>query len=261
MSGQQSFRGANEGINNNFDYDGSGANDAIAFYNFNENDLSDDPLNPTAGYSGTSSQFYGGIIGVRLGGTGQTCSFSDNSIRENVAADEFYLRMQLGGEEDGNMMALLALWLKKDFLQDGNTFGIDEESKIRITIGTRSENMPTRRIVIKNNGQYYVSGTQMSGVVGASTTFFPGQETTWYKYVPLYGGGATNISENSPKHIIWDAATTAELTPPTFDDVEAIGFLLQNTNCGLSRCWFSVKEFYATQLVIDEASSSSSSKS
>lgn len=143
------------------------------------------PLNPITGYTGVSSEFFGGATWIRHdGGVSPAAGFT--RVSNNGATDAITFR--LDGPSSGFPVAGegygLVLWQDHSFLNTGgNPVAFGSQSSVSITLTTA--NIGEVRWVVRNGEAYYVSESSFT----ASTMQSDPTAIRWAAYDP-----ATSLS-------------------------------------------------------------------
>jgi hypothetical protein len=207
------------------DYDADGADDSVRRQAFSDATA----LSPAANYtttSGNSGRFYGGMDFWRIDAT---ASFSTNNFAvQNANASDGGDTIAFGQTNGSNRRQFGAVvWNQADFLDavaagGATTRSFDASSSVTLDVTTNQSNHSTWRILVRNNGQYYVSSFNATGdatVNGAtlgSTTWAAYNPATDLRPVPGTDVGAAGLSYGT---------STSALT-----DIEGVGFYVESVD-------------------------------
>ncbi len=166
------------------------------------------------------SEFYGG---VKLDYKNQVVGSYTYNLSNYGPQDIFIADLHTGGTDEADL-ELLFLWKKDQFLNNYDVATNVNIGKLAINIGTNKNSGAGSdfRFVIKQNGNYYISDFMAYNNGFYELDAFNNSEQPakrWYHYNPT----AINFSIPTP------------LSSPfamTFDDVEAVGFVVDNYRTG-----------------------------
>jgi PKD repeat protein len=211
------------------DVDGDGtADDSSVAYAFSTTT----PLSPTANYTGPL--FYGGARGAVLNQTG--LQFGERQIVNNATTDALGIRYQPNTGLSGQFHAAI-YFDKAQFLN-----GASNATAVRFTTGSslalntpRFENLGTVRWLVRNGTQFYVSAATVASN-GSLTIASATDDGQWAPYDP-----ATALN--------FDAAA-ATFTTQDFQNITAVGLLVDKDAYSAVRHWLQIRTFTASLQVI-----------
>ncbi|MCG3179201.1 MAG: hypothetical protein BIFFINMI_01534 [Phycisphaerae bacterium] len=231
------FDGTNRVSESTGNYDANPALDFRYYVPFSM----DAVLSPSS-YSGTSSVFYGGYSLIKYNNTSPLATPNASILGAGGGGDSEAIQLRVvtgGGGESGGVL----MWKKADFLNGANALSnvyLTGDTALSITIvdGGYTTGPGTFRMVVQNGTDYYISNSTASGL-GTFTIADPTTET-WAVYNPA---NSNNFFDD----------IGATFTTRTFDNVQALGYQVVNTQTGnfnsrVSDVNFQVSTVGATQI-------------
>jgi hypothetical protein len=197
-------------------------------------------LNPTSGYSGVSSTFYGGFFDSHDGTVTTAANITaTNRINNSGSADQLYYRFQTPADTSKTTITVGGgiSWVQDDFLALSTaTIVFDSTSSLNMSIQTVSGGMGVRWMV-KDDAQWYISNTSYTTSGSKSLSGASLLAETWLAFNP--GAGLLEPTGTYASHTFTDvsavgyfgwanltgtAATTSDLVLTAFsvDGVEAV---------------------------------------
>lgn len=168
-------------------------------------------LNPTSGYSGVSSTFYGGYYDSHDGTVTTTSNITAASrITDSGTADQLYYRFQTPTDASKTSITVGGgvSWLQNDFLNlSAATIVFDNTSSLNMNIRTLSGGIGVRWMV-KDDTQWYISNTSYTTSGSKSLSGASLLAETWLAFNP-----GTSLLE-----------PTGTYATHTFADVSAVGY-------------------------------------
>ncbi len=174
---------------------------------------------------GTSSRFYGGVVGIAHDGTA-----TENFDNYRVEGDGLVnIRFQTS-EGTARSYHSLFYWKKEDFLNDpGQPITFDSDTYLRLNVVYPGG---TGRWVVRDGSDFYVS----QGTFGSGVNWLTGDDLmnmSWAAYAPTSDVAGLDFDQTGPFNV-----ATADFT-----DITAVGILNDADTWGSTRLWERWTEF------------------
>lgn len=183
------------------------------------------PFSPSAGYTGTSSTFYGGGSVTRTNVLAND-GFSELSVLNQGPNDSLHWHVDTGG--DDHTFHLLLYWDKADFigsLSTTNNLGLTGGG-FSLTTSQVSANHSDELLhwIVRDGSQFYVSQATTTLSNNSSFNVAYSSLTNWAIYNPDDPAGAANSDDLDSL----DFNESGPFGPHTFTDVTGLGFYVEH---------------------------------